>query len=499
MPRPLSTDEQQRFLLLIQEAKSRGIPLGDELQSLNKKKVIVWPIAPNGYFLRNDGKLYNPSPVHEAFIKSNARNVMLFGPRGCGKSGGGSQKALFKIMSGEDGIIMNPDFENLKISTWPEFRNWIPWNMVIPSQRHRANPSWQPHQPFALVFLNGVTVYVKGGKTSSSSRGPNVNWFWYDEGGRDETGETWQITNASVRIGKDPQAWCTETPRPIEHWSYKFFIEKNIPPELIEEFHKVTGGDRILIESFHATREDNKVNLDSTYYLNLALNYPSGWLRSQEYEGDFANEGGKIGDRTWFTGKLLPDAPEQVLKRVRFWDLAATEKKFTKDDPDETVGTLLSKKELSNENNKNVPNFFIEHQVAGFWEWDALLEAIANTARHDGQMVTIVLEEEPGSGGKNQVAAVKSYFKRFPDLAEFKIVGQRARDVGDRVMAANHWFAVAAEGHMWLVKGSWNDKFLNQLDGFSQILHDDRVTSLTGAFTYINPFKTWSRVPFLKV
>ena len=45
-----------------------------------------------------------------------------------------------------------------------------------------------------------------------------------------------------------------------------------------------------------------------------------------------------------------------------------------------------------------------------------LLEAIANTARHDGVDIPIILEEEPGSGGKNQVAAVKDYIKTFPEL-----------------------------------------------------------------------------------
>ena len=160
MPKPLSPDEQQRLLFLVQEARSRGIKLDEEFPQ--QKKKLVWPVAPNGYFMRNDGKFYNPSPNHEAFIKSTARNSMLFGPRGCGKSGAGSQKALFKIMQGLNGIVMNPDFENLKISTWPEFRNWIPWKMVIASQRHRSNPEWQPHQPFAMVFLNGTTVY--GGK-----------------------------------------------------------------------------------------------------------------------------------------------------------------------------------------------------------------------------------------------------------------------------------------------------------------------------------------------
>jgi len=53
-----------------------------------------------------------------------------------------------------------------------------------------------------------------------------------------------------------------------------------------------------------------------------------------------------------------------------------------------------------------------------------------DTARHDGPDVPIVLEEEPGSGGKNQVAAVKAHMKRFPELVAHQVIGQRARDVG---------------------------------------------------------------------
>jgi phage terminase large subunit-like protein len=488
----------------------RGITLPKDLNTLvQDKKNMKWPIAPNGYFLRDDGYNYNPSSAQEGFIKSRARNVLFYGPRGSGKSGAGSQKALFKIMQGEPGLIMNPDFENLKISTWPEFKRWIPWNMVVPAHRVRRLDTWQPSKPFMLAFLNGARVFIKGGKEASSTRGPNVNWFWFDEGGRDETGIAWQIANASVRVGKDPQAWCTETPRPTEHWSYKFFIDQQIPEDLKKQFEEVTKGDRILIEYFHATRDDNLRNLDGAYYINLALTYPSGHLRAQEFDGDFANEGGKIGDRTWFDDKVLKDRPNPVHKRVRFWDLAATEKKIVGigkkkefNDPDESVGTLLSSYYIDIETDGKVrkeTNWCVEDQVAGLWEWEKLLDAIVDTARHDGPDVPIVLEEEPGSGGKNQVAAVKTHLKKFPELAAHQVIGQRARDVGDRVMAANHWFALAAQGKMWMVKGIWNEKFLTQLDGFTQIVHDDRVTSVTGAMTYIRPFKSWSKTSFISL
>ena len=66
-------------------------------------------------------------------------------------------------------------------------------------------------------------------------------------------------------------------------------------------------------------------------------------------------------------------------------------------------------------------------------------------------------------------------------------------------MAANHWFAVAAQGKMWMVKGLWNEKCLAQIDGFTQITHDDRVTSITGAMTYVRPFKSWSKTSFISL
>jgi phage terminase large subunit-like protein len=97
------------------------------------------------------------------------------------------------------------------------------------------------------------------------------------------------------------------------------------------------------------------------------------------------------------------------------------------------------------------------------------------------------------------VAGVKTYFKTFPELSSHTIVGQRARDVGDRVMAANHWFGLASVGKMWMVKGGWNEKFLGQLDGFTQVEHDDRITSVSGGMVFLRPFKTWKRVPFLSV
>jgi phage terminase large subunit-like protein len=490
--RPLSKEEQQELDALLLEIQSRGL---QEPTSVNPEAIKdrEWRLGGNGYFLRNDGKQYIPTEQQELFIKSTARFVLYRGGRGAGKTAAGGQKSMFKVKEGEDGAVINPVFGDFKTSTWPEFKQWIDWSMVVPSQRHRKSDAWQPHQPFTMVFINGAKVYCKGLKDPKSARGANINWLWYDEAASDETGMSWKIAIASVRVGKNPQAWATTTPKGQEHWVYKFFIERDIPQEAVELLAK---DDRILMENFRGGIQDNKANLDPGFYASIISAFPSGWLRSQEVDGEFAAEGGKIGDRRWFDKTMRDEIPNPVAKRVRFWDLAATEKKQVKDDPDEAVGTLLSKRR-DPDIKKDV--FCIEHQVAGWWAWEGLLDAIANTARHDGSDIPVVLEEEPGSGGKNQVAAVKTHFKQFPELQHHKVIGQRARDVGDRVMAANHWFGSAAEGLVEMVKGSWNEKTLSQIDGFTQLIHDDRVTSITGAFTYVNPFKSWARVPFFSL
>jgi len=486
---PLSREESRELEALLMEIESRGIK---EPEALNPKiKDVKWRVGGNGYFLRDDGKQYVPTQEQEKFIKSDARFVLFRAGRGGGKSAAGAQKAMFKIAKGEDGQVINPVFGDFKTSTWPEFKRWIDWGMVVPSQRHRKNDAWSPHQPFTMVFVNGAKVYCKGLKDPRTARGANINWLWYDEAASDETGMSWKIAIASVRVGENPQAWATTTPKGQEHWVYKFFIERDLPQEAVELLSK---GDKILIETFKGTINENKENLDPGFYASIISAFPSGWLRAQEVDGEFATEGGKIGDRRWFDGHILEDSPEFVAKRVRFWDLAGTEKKQAKDDPDETVGSLVSKRR---DDERKTDVFCVEHQVAGWWAWEQLLEAIANTARHDGMEIPVILEEEPGSGGKNQVAAVASHFKKFPELAHHKVIGQRARDVGDRVMAANHWFAIAAEGRVEMVKGGWNDKTLAQIDGFTQLLHDDRVTSITGAMTALNPFRSWKRVPFL--
>jgi len=492
----ITSNEKRRLLALVAEMKARGIPLPQGIELPKTRSDLSWELSESGYFKKDDGTLYNPTETHKLFNRDTSRFCLLRGSRGSGKTAAGAQKSLLKIMEGKDGMVVNPDLENFRLSTWPELRRWIPWNMVIPKQRYRKSDGWDVSRPFTMVFMNGARMYCKGLKDPESGRGPNVNWLWYDEGARDRTGLGWKIANFGVRIGLDTQAWITTTPKGISHWLYEFFEKREIPQEVLDiiaDIETKTGIKRELISSYHATVRENKENLDEITYASYIMSAPTGYLRAQEIEGEYANEEGSLGDRRWFDNKVLDAVPDWVVKQVRFWDLAATEKKMVgkKNNPDNTIGSLLGV-------NTERSQYVIEDQVGGTWAWKTIKEMVVEVARRDGQEVTVCFEQEPASGGKNQIAELTEVIKSA--LPGWNVSSIEAKKLGDRVLAANTWFGEAAKGMFWMVRGLWNDKFLAELDVFpNEGTHDDRVTSVTGGRHWIAPIRKWSKMGFAAV
>jgi len=488
------TEEQMKVLLpKLEEAKRRGIDVSKLLLSFQKQ----FPTDPNGYFVRRDGRMYDPTESQQNFILSSSRFILFYGSRGSGKTTAGAQKALKKISEGENGAVLNPVFEDFKDSTWPEFREWIPWDMVVPNQKFRANREWQPYRPFQLSFVNGVTVICKGLNNPDSARGPNINWLWFDEGARDEEGLSWRIAIASVRVGRNPQAWVTTTPRGKFNWVYEFFEEMSIPDEVMEILKEMGYDEGNLIDTFHGTIEDNKQHLDPLFYSSLVMAYSKDtYFKRQELEGQFVEPGGTLGDSGWFNGKIIKHTPDEVKYWVRYWDLAASEKKITKGkkrtDPDETSGTLMGW--------DGGKTFYIADQINGFWEWADIKAKILDTAIRDGPYVKVYVEQEPGSGGINQVTEIKQYIKN--KLPGVPITVNMHRPAGDKVMRAQTWFDDAIRGNVYIIDNGWDiEGFFKELDSFppNKKGHDDRIDSVSGARYTIAPIVSWSSPSFLKV
>jgi len=481
----MNLTSEQEYRMVLAEMKARGLSRPEK----KEVKKTTWSVGENGYFIRNDGNLYIPTEKQGNFIHSRAQYSAFLGARGSGKTAAGAQKALNKIKEGLSGSVLNPDFENFKYSTWLELKMWIPWDMIVPEQQYRKEEHWEPHKPFTMVFTNKAKMFCKGLRDPDSARGPNINWVWYDEGTRDRDGRGWQLAVASVRIGHEPQRWTTATPRGKDNWVFNLFVKEEIPDEVIKLFAELGGIKRPLIEWWGGTIDDNLPNLDPGFYATMLLAYPTGWLRKQEILGEFVDEGGLLGDPAWFKDKMLGSIPENVALKsvIRYWDLAASEKKIAgkrSDDPDETVGTLMG---------YDGYNFYIMDQVAGYWEWKEITKKISQIAAFDGPTVPIYIEQEPGAGGKNQVAAIAedvrlSAYSIRPHLPE-----------GDKIMRANIWFAEAASGKIFLVRGLWTDHFFSQLSSFPVGRKDDTIDSVSGARMCIAPVRQWKKMKFLAV
>jgi predicted phage terminase large subunit-like protein len=164
----------------------------------------------------------------------------------------------------------------------------------------------------------------------------------------------------------------------------------------------------------------------------------------------------------WFA---IIDAVPAGATSVRAWDLAATLHKGA-GDPDYTVGLKMS---------RDRQGFFtIEHVLRLRETADGVERAIRATASQDGTRVEIVIPQDPGQAGKGQA----SYLTRL--LAGHRV--HAARATGDKATRAAPFASQAAAGNVRLLRGPWNQAFLEEVASFPMGRHDDQVDAAADAF-----------------
>ncbi len=150
-------------------------------------------------------------------------------------------------------------------------------------------------------------------------------------------------------------------------------------------------------------------------------------------------------------------------RRVRSWDLAATERSEGHD-PDWTVGLKMARAETG--------LFFVEHVLRFRGSPYKVERAIRNTASADGAGVAIALAQDPGQAGKSQVQHLLNL------LAGFIVTARR--ETGDKITRAGPFSSQAEAGNVKVVRGPWNDAFFAELENFPKG-HDDQVDAAAGA------------------
>lgn len=182
-------------------------------------------------------------------------------------------------------------------------------------------------------------------------------------------------------------------------------------------------------------------------------------------------EGGNKFKRHWFP--ILETIPEDIEKIVRFWDFAATEQmpaNSEKDGPDYTASVKLARRKAG-----SYPRYIVLHAT-----WDrkspgGVETMVRNTAEQDGKAVTVYFEQEPGSSGKFNTFTFKTKV-----LEGFSAHG--IPSTGPKEVRANTFSSQAEAGNVALLKGIWNNGYLDFLEAFpSKKIHDDPVDASSGA------------------
>ena len=151
---------------------------------------------------------------------------------------------------------------------------------------------------------------------------------------------------------------------------------------------------------------------------------------------------------------IVDALPATAKKHCRAWDFAGTE-----DDGDFTVGAKVV--------DGGDGYTYIVDIVRGQYGPDEVETTLTNTASRDGSKVKIRIPQDPGQAGKSQA---KSFVRK---LAGYSVKADRP--TGDKATRASPFAAQVNIGNVRLVRGSWNDAYIDELRNFPNGLHDDQV------------------------
>jgi len=266
-------------------------------------------------------------------------------------------------------------------------------------------------------------------------------------------------------------------------WVYNRFVNKRTRPairaDIIDLAKKNNMPKELITEEYIRYRmpmfvpslaRDNPF-LDRVSYTD-SLNKLDPVTRAQLAEGNWEIRAmGNMFSRMWFEKVPYAKVPYPDLKKVRYWDMAATV------DGDATVGCHLGY-------DKKAGVFYILDMRILHKSPREVEREIYNCAIEDGTDTSIYMEKEPGSAGIHSI----DHYKR-------KVIPPGHRFYPDRVSGDKETRArpLSAASEKELIKIAWSRRTddwystaMDQLETFPEADHDDVVDGLSGAFNVLN-------------
>ena len=173
---------------------------------------------------------------------------------------------------------------------------------------------------------------------------------------------------------------------------------------------------------------------------------------------------GTVFKREWFG---VVDCAPRGGQILRFWDLAAT----VKDTAYFTAGVKIQYVD---------DTYYVLDAIAEQVSPAEADELIATTAARDGNNCSVFWELEGGSAGIRDAAHLQNLLSGFS--------AEAIKPQGDKVKRAVPFASEAMRGNVKLVRGDWNDRYLNALykfNGSRQPLVNDLTDASSGAYSCV--------------
>ncbi len=427
-----------------------------------------------------------PVPIYQKqsdFLTAAEKLVAFVGGRGCGKTWIGAYAVQRRAVKGDPWMGISPDAGVVYETTFPTF-------VEVAKEtgcyiRHVGSPYprvwWRTHD-------GGVAdIVFRSGEVPKKLRGPSKAGIWIDEASV-TVEEVYNVAIATLRHkGKMGPCLLTLTPKGRAHWTFnKLFGEVDeamigtdgCSADGIEWIqgkpYRAKKNSRLI----HAHTKDNPF-LPPDFFDFLSDQYSSA-LAEQELAGSFVDIAGIMFRREWFL--YVNEAPRDA-RRIRYWDRAATP-----GDGDYSAGVLVAIDDRG--------LIYIEDVVRGQWSYHDRNAVIKQTAERDARKyrgeVVIFTEQEGGSSGAEVSQQVVTMLMGHPVFID-NVGGQKSRKIDGqklpgeaKVIRAMPLAAQAEAGNVRIVRGAWNQDFLDEIVGFPEMKNDDQVDGASGAFNNLS-------------
>ncbi len=176
------------------------------------------------------------------------------------------------------------------------------------------------------------------------------------------------------------------------------------------------------------------------------------------------------------TDKVKIIEPDQVpagLRFVRYWDPASTVKDVMKPDPDWTVGWKGAVRTIKNDEGLSVQQLIVADVRRGRWEAPERERIQVQTAQIDGPGVRI---------GTEAVAGYKDSYTRLKAILSGIRAVEAIYPATDKLVRADPLAPIFEAGNVLLVRGDWNQAYLDELAEFPSGGHDDQIDGTSGGY-----------------